>query len=138
MPDTAQTGHRRYRKVRFAITGVTPADADVAEVHDFVTGTELISYEDLGFVDRFGARKLVEAKVTGIGGWLPVNPSGDLKSKGHPPRATGVARVNLFEQLRGDACNEVDGPRIALAHNIGGPTAVSAVTIVKRPGANGE
>ena len=27
---------------------------DVAEVHDFLTGIELISYEDLGFAERFG------------------------------------------------------------------------------------
>ena len=121
------------------MTGLTPADAHVAEVHDFFTGIESISYEDLGFADRFEAHKLVEAEVTSIGGSLPVNPSGGLKSKGHPPGATGVAQcVEPFEQLRGDACNEVDGPRIALAHNIGGPTGVPAVTILKGPGANGE
>ena len=36
----------------------------------------------------------------------------------------------LFKQLRGEAENQVDGARVALAHNIGGPTAVSAVTIL--------
>lgn len=30
-----------------------------------------------------------------------------------------------------DAINQVDGARIALAHNIGGATAVSAVTILE-------
>jgi len=61
-----------------------------------------------------------------------VNPSGGLKAKGHPPGATGVAQcVELFEQLRGEACNQLDSPRWALAHNIGGPTAVSAVTILE-------
>jgi acetyl-CoA C-acetyltransferase len=38
--------------------------------------------------------------------------------------------VELFEQLRGQAANQVDGARNALAHNIGGPTAVSAVTVL--------
>lgn len=75
------------------------------EVHDFFTGIELISYEDLGFVDRFGGHKLVEAEVTTVGGALPVN--------------------------------QVDGARVGLAHNIGGPTAVSAVTILEGPGADG-
>jgi acetyl-CoA C-acetyltransferase len=121
------------------MTGLTSADAHVADVHDFFTGIELISYEDLGFADRFGAHRLVEAEVTGIGGSLLVNPSAGLKSKGHPPRATGVAQcVELFEQLRGDACNQVDGARIALAHNLGDPIAVSAVTIMEGPGANDE
>jgi acetyl-CoA acetyltransferase len=53
------------------------------------------------------------------------------KPKGHPPGATGVAQcVELFEQLRGRASNQVDGARWALAHNVGGPPAVSAVTIL--------
>jgi acetyl-CoA C-acetyltransferase len=92
----------------------------------------LISYEDLGFAERFGGYKLVEAEVTSVGGALPVNPSGGLKAKGHPPGATGVAQcVELFAQLRGEAANQVDGARVALAHNIGGPTAVSAVTILE-------
>jgi acetyl-CoA C-acetyltransferase len=60
-----------------------------------------------------------------------VNPSGGLKAKGHPPGATGVAQCfELFEQLRGHAANQVDSPRVALAHNIGGPTAAAALTIL--------
>ena len=45
----------RAAKQAFAMAGMTPADVDVAEVHDFFTGIELISYEDLGFAERFGA-----------------------------------------------------------------------------------
>ena len=118
-------------KQAYAMAGVGPGDIDVAESHDCFTGVELINYEDLGFCDKFDAYKLVEAGDTSMGGRIPVNPSGGLKAKGHPPGATGVAQCfELFEQLRGDACNQVDGARIGLAHNIGGPTAVSAVTIL--------
>ncbi|CAN5581490.1 thiolase domain-containing protein [soil metagenome] len=125
----------RAARQAFGMAGLRPSDIDVAEVHDFFTGVEMISYEDLGFADRFEAHTLLEAEVTSVGGALPVNPSGGLKSKGHPPGATGVAQcVELFEQLRGQAVNQVDGARIALAHNIGGPTAVSAVTILEGPG----
>lgn len=125
----------RAAKQAFAMAGMTPADIDVAEIHDYFTGIEMISYEDLGFAERFGAHKLLEADATTIGGRLPVNPSGGLKAKGHPPGATGVAQcVELFAQLRGEAVNQVDGARVALAHNIGGPTAVSAVTILEGPG----
>jgi acetyl-CoA C-acetyltransferase len=115
----------------YAMAGIGPADIHVAEVHDCFTGVELMSYEDLGFAERFEAHKLIEAGDTYVGGRLPVNPSGGLKAKGHPPGATGVAQcVELFQQLRGEACNQVDGARWALAHNVGGPTAVSAVTIL--------
>lgn len=129
----------RAAKRAFGMAGLTPADVDVAEVHDYFTGIELISYEDLGFAERFDAYKLLEAEVTCVGGALPVNPSGGLKAKGHPPGATGVAQcVELFQQLRGTAVNQVDDARIGLAHNIGGPTAVSAVTILGGPGTDGE
>jgi acetyl-CoA C-acetyltransferase len=120
-------------KKAYAMAGIGPADIDVAEVHDCFTAVELINYEDLGFCEKFEAYKLVEAGETSVGGRLPVNPSGGLKAKGHPPGATGVAQcVELFEQLRESACNQVDGARWALAHNVGGPTAVSAITILSR------
>ncbi|HEX4189471.1 MAG TPA: thiolase family protein [Marmoricola sp.] len=118
-------------KAAYAMAGIGPGDVDVAEVHDCFSGVELISYEDLGFAEKFGAAALIESGATTIGGSIPVNPSGGLKAKGHPPGATGVAQcVELFEQLRGHSTNQVDGARIGLAHNIGGPTAVSAVTVL--------
>jgi acetyl-CoA C-acetyltransferase len=118
-------------RAAYSMAGLGPEDIDVAEVHDCFTGVELISYEDLGFVARFEAYTLIENGTTAVGGSKPVNPSGGLKAKGHPPGATGVAQcVELFEQLRGQAANQVDGARNALAHNIGGPTAVSAVTVL--------
>ncbi|SHN18577.1 thiolase family protein [Cryptosporangium aurantiacum] len=118
-------------RAAYTMAGLGPDDIDVAEVHDCFTGVEMISYEDLGFAPRLGAYRLVEDGVTSVGGAKPVNPSGGLKAKGHPPGATGVAQcVELFEQLRGESHNQVDGARNALAHNVGGPTAVSAVTVL--------
>lgn len=126
----------RAARAAFTMAGLSPREVDVAEVHDFFTGIELISYEDLGFAERFEGYKLLETGATSVGGTLPVNPSGGLKTKGHPPGATGVAQcVELFEQLRGEAANQVAGARIGLAHNLGGPTAVSAVTLLEGPGA---
>lgn len=119
----------------YSMAGIAPEDIDVAEVHDCFSGVELIDYEDLGFCERGAAPKLIEAGETDVDGRLPVNPSGGLKAKGHPPGATGVAQcVEIYEQLRGEAANQVDGARWGLAHNVGGPTAVSAVTILEGPG----
>lgn len=122
----------RAAKAAYEMAGVGPADIDVAEVHDCFSGIELMNYEDLGFCGRGEAAKLIEAGETSLHGRLPVNPSGGLKAKGHPPGATGVAQcVELFEQLRGHAANQVPHARWGLAQNVGGPTAVSAVTILE-------
>jgi acetyl-CoA C-acetyltransferase len=119
-------------RAAYTMAGIGPADIDVAEVHDCFSGVELMNYEDLGFCEPGDAKRLIESGATELTGSLPVNPSGGLKAKGHPPGATGVAQcVELFEQLRGEACNQLDAPRWALAHNIGGPTAVSAVTVLE-------
>jgi acetyl-CoA C-acetyltransferase len=121
-------------KAAYSMAGIGPGDVDVAEVHDCFTGVELMDYEDLGFCGRGQAKKMIENGETMIDGRLPINPSGGLKAKGHPPGATGVAQcVELFEQLRGHAVNQVGEVHWGLAHNVGGPTAVSAVTILEGP-----
>ena len=98
-------------KQAYAMAGVGPADIDVAEVHDCFSGVELINYEDLGFCDRFEAYKLIEAGETAVGGRIPVNPSGGLKAKGHPPGATGIAQCyELFAELRGRPTSRWTGP----------------------------
>lgn len=48
------------------------------------------------------------------------------------------AGLKALEQLRDDACNRIDGARIALTHNIDDPTAASAVAIPEGPGTSGE
>ena len=69
---------------------------------------------------------------------LPSKPRYELTAKRHPLGVVGVAQcVELLQPLRGGAVKQVDGARIALAHNIGGLTAVSVATILEGPGTNG-
>lgn len=69
-----------------------------------------------------------------VRGALPVKHRISLNAKRHPRGGTGVAQcVDLFQQLRGEVANQADGARVALAHNVGGPTAVAAVTILEGP-----
>ena len=116
----------------YAQAGVTAADIDFAEVHDCFTITEVINYEDLGFCGRGEGGRFVEEGHASIGGSLPVNPSGGLKSFGHPVGATGVRMLyELTQQLRHQAGDrQVAGAEIGLAHNLGGPAAVSCVSIL--------
>ncbi|MCY1487695.1 3-ketoacyl-CoA thiolase [compost metagenome] len=101
--------------------GVGPADVDVIELHDCFAQNELLSYEGLGLCGEGGAEKLVNDGDNTYGGKWVVNPSGGLLSKGHPLGATGLAQCyELTQQLRGTAAQrQVDGARVALAHNVG-------------------
>jgi len=111
--------------------GIGLKDLSFAEVHDCFTIAELLVYEAIGLAPEGQGARVIADGMVDKDGKLPINASGGLKAKGHPPGATGVAQCyELFNQLRGEAENQVDGARVALAHNVGGPTAVSAVTIL--------
>src|SRR5262245_12670783 len=79
-------------------------DLSLVETHDCFTIAELIEYEAMGLAPKGqGARAAVEG-WTEKEGRLPVNPSGGLKSKGHPIGATGVSMHALCSmQLMGEA-----------------------------------
>lgn len=122
----AAAGERAY-----AMAGVRPQDVDVAEVHDCFSIAEICCVEALGLAERGEGRHCARSGETAIGGRIPVNTSGGLKSKGHPVGATGVAQaVELFHQLRGEAGDrQVEGASIGMAQNMGGSGASSVVHI---------
>jgi len=116
----------------FHQAGLSPENVDLAEVHDCFTMAEIMALEDLGFYRKGeGGRAALEGQ-TALGGTMPVNTSGGLKSKGHPVGATGVAQIHeLVLQLRGEAEErQVPGAEVALAHNLGGSGATCAVHIL--------
>ena len=113
---------------------INPNDIDVAEVHDCFTIAEVIVTEDLGFFEKGKGAIAVRNGETEIGGKIPINSSGGLKSKGHPVGATGVAQVvEITEQLRGESGErQVENARIGLTQNMGGTAGSSIVHILKR------
>ena len=118
----------------FKIAGVGPGDIDVAEVHDCFAISEICCIEALGLVERSQAAGAAASGLTALGGKIPVNTSGGLKSKGHPVGATGIAQViEIFEQLRSESgARQVQGARLGLAQNMGGSGASSVVHILER------
>lgn len=108
-------------KVAYKMAGITPQDVDFAEVHDCFTIAELIAMEDLGFYNAGEAGKAVVDQQTYVGGKIPINVDGGLKSKGHPLGATGVSQaVEIRKQLLGEAGKrQIDGAKIGLSHNVG-------------------
>jgi len=117
----------------YEMAGVGPSDIDFAEVHDCFSIAEICAIEALGFVEAGKGGIATENGETAIGGRIPVNPSGGLKSKGHPVGATGVAQIcELTEQLRGESGDrQVEGARRGLAQNMGGTCASSLVHILE-------
>jgi acetyl-CoA acetyltransferase len=118
----------------YKMAGIEPKDVDVADVHDCFTIAEILAYEDLGFCEKGGGGKMIEEGETHIGGRIPVNVDGGLKSKGHPVGATGVSMaVEAVKQLRGEAGErQVDGAEVALMHNVGGIGQYCFVNILRR------
>jgi acetyl-CoA C-acetyltransferase/acetyl-CoA acyltransferase len=124
---------RRAATEAYGQAGFGPGDIDVAEVHDCFTGAEILALEAVGLFEDGKAGPATADGRTRLGGEIPVNPSGGLKSKGHPIGATGTAQiVELTEQLRGASGDrQVDGAERALAHNVGGMTATAVVTAME-------
>jgi len=115
----------------YKMAGIKPKNVDFAEVHDCFTIAEIVDTEDLGFFDKGKAVEAVRDGKTRLNGEIPINPSGGLKSKGHPIGATGVGQVvEVFDQLTGRAGERtVKDAKIGLTHNFGATGASCAVHI---------
>jgi acetyl-CoA C-acetyltransferase len=125
---------REAAKAAYKMAGVGPSEIHIATVHDCFTIAEIVAYEDLGFCEKGEGGKLIQAKGTYVGGKIPVNVDGGLKSKGHPLGATGVSMaVEITKQLRGEAGErQVKNAEMGLSHNVGGTGQVVAVHIFRR------
>jgi acetyl-CoA C-acetyltransferase len=113
--------------------------------HSF-TAVNFIGYEGHGFAESFGGYQVFEAEVINVRGTAPVNPARKvlvnparkIEAQGRAPGATDVAQCpQLFPQRRMATVSQVLAARIAMAHNVGGLTVLSAGTILEGPAANG-
>jgi acetyl-CoA C-acetyltransferase len=114
--------------------GLALADLSFVETHDCFTIAELIEYEAMGLTpDGQGARAALEG-WTAKDGRLPVNPSGGLKSKGHPIGATGVSmHVMAAMQLTGQAGEmQLSKADRAGVFNMGGAAVANYCSILER------
>ncbi|GBD39921.1 hypothetical protein HRbin37_02207 [bacterium HR37] len=122
-------------KTAYEMGGLKPRDINFAEVHDAFTSFEIINSEDLGFFEEGRGWEAVVDGVTHIDGPFPINPSGGLKSRGHPVGASGLAQiVETIRQMRGevDSKCQVGKTDIALTHSIGGIGNNNFVVILER------
>jgi len=116
-----------------SMAGRSIKDISFAEVHDCFSIAEIMVIETMGVVPAGQGGPATLDGYTAIEGAFPVNPSGGLKSKGHPVGATGVAQIiEAVTQLRGAAGErQVAGATAALTQNMGGSGGSSVVHIVE-------
>jgi acetyl-CoA C-acetyltransferase len=114
--------------------GLRLGDLSLVETHDCFTIAELIEYEAMGLVPEGQGARAIKDGLTEKSGPLPVNPSGGLKSKGHPIGATGVSmHVLSAMQLTGTAGDfQVKDARLAGIFNMGGAAVANYVSILER------
>ena len=111
----------------YTMAGLSPADVNVAEVHDCFTVMGAIGAEVIGKAEYGqGARYWRDA--------TNINTSGGLIAKGHPIGATGISMVGWASwQLLGKVPQQlqVSDARAAATFNIGGPICASVCTVLK-------
>jgi acetyl-CoA C-acetyltransferase len=121
-------------KRALAQAGLGLSDLSFAEVHDCFTIAELIEYEAMGLAAEGQGGRVIGDGITAKDGKLPINPSGGLKSKGHPIGATGVSMHALAAmQLTGTAGDmQVKDARLGGIFNMGGTAVANYVSILER------
>lgn len=130
----AMEGARRAWARALADSSLTLQDLSLVETHDCFTMAEMLEYEAMGLAPPGQGHRVIREGITAKGGALPVNPSGGLKSKGHPIGATGVSmHVMAAMQLAGEAGDmAVPDARIAGVFNMGGVAVANYCSILER------
>ena len=109
------------------------SDLQFVETHDCFTIAELLEYEAMGLAPHGQGARVILDGVTRMEGRLPVNPSGGLKSRGHPIGATGVSQhVMAAMQLSGTAGDmQVPNARMGAVFNMGGAAVANYLSVLE-------
>ncbi|MFX1571526.1 MAG: acetyl-CoA acetyltransferase [Promethearchaeota archaeon] len=130
-PSTVKAAKYAYKEA-----GITNPREEInaAEVHDCFTITELLNCQDLQFCEHGQAAEELKKGTFNWDGETAVNPSGGLKSFGHPIGSTGCRMLTeITKQLQGRAeGRQVPDAKIGLCHNLGGAFSVASVTILSQ------
>jgi acetyl-CoA acetyltransferase len=128
-------GALKAMKKAYAMAGLTPADVNIAEVHDCFSVMGALGAEVIGKAQPgMGAKFWGEGKAR-VDGECGINLSGGLIAKGHPIGATGVAMIGwCYNELLGRAPEglQVANPRAAATFNVGGAICASVCTVLKK------
>lgn len=115
------------------VASATLADLHFVETHDCFTIAELLEYEAMGLAPHGQGARIILEGITCKDGKLPVNPSGGLKSRGHPIGATGVSQhVMAAMQLAGQAGTmQINNAQLGAVFNMGGTAVANYLSILE-------
>ncbi len=129
MPDEifASSGHRPVAEAAWRMSGLGPADVDVALLYDHFSPLVIMQLEDYGFCPvGEGGPFVADGNIRWPDGRIPVNTHGGNLSEAYIIGMTHV--VEAVEQLRGTATNQVPGAEVALV--TGGPAGIPVSNLV--------
>jgi acetyl-CoA C-acetyltransferase len=114
--------------------GLRLHDLSLVETHDCFTIAELLEYEAMGLAPHGQGARVLKEGITQKNGKLPVNPSGGLKSKGHPIGATGTSlHVLAAMQVVNEAQDmQIPNAEVAGVFNMGGAAVANYCSILER------
>jgi acetyl-CoA C-acetyltransferase len=121
-------------KKGLATAGATLDDLAFVETHDCFTVAELLEYEAMGLAPHGQGGRVILDGVTRMDGKLPVNPSGGLKSRGHPIGATGVSQHVMAAMQLSDTAGDmqVHNARLGAVFNMGGAAVANYLSVLER------
>jgi acetyl-CoA acetyltransferase len=148
MPDYTRTAAEDSGKMAFAMTGLTPADIECAQLYDSFTITVMLVLEDLGFCPKGEGKNFVRDHLR-LGGPLPINTDGGGLSACHPGMRGMFLMLEAVRQVRGEELSEAiprdvwpdsngrpstvvreGGVDTCLVHGVGGQLSTHATLIV--------
>lgn len=94
------------------LTGVSPADVDVAQFYENFTGTTLIAISDIGFCAADDVEAFVSDGRIQHGGVLPINTSGGNLAEAYIHGFQLM--LEAVRQVRGTSTCQVDGVELSL------------------------
>jgi acetyl-CoA C-acetyltransferase len=108
-------------------------DLHFVETHDCFTIAEMLEYEAMGLAPHGQGARIILEGISARGGKLPINPSGGLKSKGHPIGATGVSQhVMAAMQLSGIAGDmQIPNATVGAVFNMGGAAVANYLSVLE-------
>ena len=131
LPGIGEAARRACAQAKIKVS-----DLDLAEIYAPFAVLDLIILEEFGLCSRGRAAEFIAEGHTHLGGKIPINPSGGLTSRGHPPFASELyGIIEVCEQLRGKAGErQIQGAALGLAMGAHSGDNGATVEILERRG----